>query len=229
MFPNNSKEMHRQYLNIVLILIHFSNDSLVLHLMPHFYGENIQDLSCLKYTLALDSHVFHSQSCFPINSFLVCTIPPPYDHALRCPHIFGRHPLDEFFKAGFIFVERLEAVAVSSKDDGIAGYDQALVAVEGECAGNWPQLGFLVADQDDFPIQFDELDQAASDEVVQALQGLVRILYIGFLDGAAGGVDFDGFHVVLLLDPFVIFGYWRRHGAVSLMPGISGIVPRTPV
>lgn len=84
-----------------------------------------------------------------------------------------------------------EAAGVAAEDDGVSGDDQLLVAEEGECAGDRLEFSFLVATQDYASVQFDELDEVASDQVVETLQGFVWIRHIDFRDGAVGRVYFD--------------------------------------
>ena len=100
-------------------------------------------------------------------------------------------PFDDLFKAGDVLVKFSEAVGVAAEDDGVSGDDQLLVAEEGECAGDRLEFSFLVATQDYASVQFDELDEVASDQVVETLQGFVWIRHIDFRDGAVGRVYFD--------------------------------------
>ena len=72
-------------------------------------------------------------------------------------------------------------------------------AVEGERARDFTAFRFLVASHDYASVEFYELDEVASDEVVQPLQGFVGIRHVHLSDGAVGRVDFDSTHFAYLL------------------------------
>ena len=94
-------------------------------------------------------------------------------------YVWGIHPFSHHLKAGEVFLQGFQLAAVTAEDDARSGNHRPPTE-EGKAAFDFFQLAFFVHRHNDAPVELNQLDKAASDEVVKFLQGFVAFSDIIF-------------------------------------------------